>query len=155
MNPCTFYKCLADDTRLKSILLLAKVKEACVCDLMVALELDQPKTSRHLALLRKERVLLDERRGKWVFYKLHPDLPQWALNVIYVTAEHSEAYFSSALKTLMALQVASATSKIEGSEEEIERTFLACIDEITQRVEQLKSFCSAKKRCSCTLRCLG
>ena len=55
MNPCKFFKCLADDTRLKSLMLIATVKEACVCDLMAALELDQPKISRHLAELRKKR----------------------------------------------------------------------------------------------------
>lgn len=71
MNPSIFFKCLADDTRLKSLLLIAKADEACVCDLMEALDLDQPKTSRHLALLRKCGILIDERRGKWVFYKLH------------------------------------------------------------------------------------
>jgi ArsR family transcriptional regulator, arsenate/arsenite/antimonite-responsive transcriptional repressor len=63
MDPCTFFKCLADDTRLKSVLLIAKINEACVCDLMEALELDQPKTSRHLAQLRKCGILADERRG--------------------------------------------------------------------------------------------
>ena len=40
MSPLKFYKCLADDTRLKSLLLLVSVREACVCDLMAALELD-------------------------------------------------------------------------------------------------------------------
>jgi len=101
MNPCTFFKCLADDTRLKSILLIAKTKEACVCDLMTALELDQPKTSRHLAQLRKCGILIDERRGKWVFYKLHPDLPQWASKVIFETLAQNESYLSSALKILV------------------------------------------------------
>lgn len=37
MNPCLFYKCMADDTRLKLILLIAIVGEACVCDLMLSL----------------------------------------------------------------------------------------------------------------------
>lgn len=110
MNPCIFFKCLADDTRLKSVLLIAKAEETCVCDLMTALELDQPKTSRHLAQLRKCGVLIDERRGKWVFYKLHPDLPQWALNVIHETAESNIAYFGLALKTLINSQASSSTS---------------------------------------------
>jgi len=104
MNPCSFFKCLADETRLKSLLLIAKTKEACVCDLMEALDLDQPKTSRHLAQLRKCGILLDERRGKWVFYKLHPGLPQWARDIIVNTAEHSQDYFSPALQKLIASQ---------------------------------------------------
>ncbi|MFT6331015.1 MAG: ArsR family transcriptional regulator [Bermanella sp.] len=107
MNPCTFFKCLADDTRLKSLLLIAKTEEACVCDLMEALQLDQPKTSRHLAQLRKCGILLDERRGKWVFYKLHPELPQWAQDVIINAAEHNDDYFSAALHQLIASQSSS------------------------------------------------
>ncbi len=107
MNPCTFFKCLADETRLKSLLLIVKVGEACVCDLMEALGLDQPKTSRHLAQLRKCGVLIDERRGKWVFYKLNPDLPQWASDVIANAAEHNADYFSSALQKLIASQSSS------------------------------------------------
>ena len=109
MNPCDFFKCLADNTRLKSLLLIAKVNEACVCDLMEALDLDQPKTSRHLAQLRKCEIVIDERRGKWVYYKLHPALPPWAKQVIEEAAEHNSDYFGSALSTLIASQ-ASAKS---------------------------------------------
>jgi ArsR family transcriptional regulator, arsenate/arsenite/antimonite-responsive transcriptional repressor len=104
MDPCTFFKCLADDTRLKSLLLIAKTGEACVCDLMEALQLDQPKTSRHLAQLRKCDILVDERRGKWVFYKLHPALPEWARDVIVNAAEHNDTYFGDALKKLVSSQ---------------------------------------------------
>ncbi len=100
MDPCQFYKCLAEDTRLQSMLLIQHVGEACVCDLMTALQLDQPKTSRHLASLRKCGLLLDERRGKWVYYRLHPDLPQWARSVISLTAEHNPGYYSDSLKRL-------------------------------------------------------
>lgn len=110
MNPCTFFKCLADDTRLKSLLLIAKSKEACVCDLMTALELDQPKISRHLALLRKNSILIDERRGRWVFYKLHPSLPTWAQEIIFTTAANNDDYLNIALEKLIASQSTSTTS---------------------------------------------
>jgi ArsR family transcriptional regulator len=107
MDPCIFFKCLADDTRLKLLLLIAKTHQACVCDLMQALQLDQPKTSRHLAQLRKCGILTDQRRGKWVFYKLNPQLPLWAKDVIIKAAEHNEAYFDGALQTLIASQSSS------------------------------------------------
>ncbi|MCB5161533.1 metalloregulator ArsR/SmtB family transcription factor [Marinomonas algarum] len=106
MTPCQFYKCLADDTRLQSVLLIARVGETCVCDLMVALELDQPKTSRHLASLRKCGILQDERRGKWVFYRLHPELDDWAVKVIQDTAEHNPGYYQDALQRILASQAA-------------------------------------------------
>ncbi|AEF53460.1 metalloregulator ArsR/SmtB family transcription factor [Marinomonas posidonica] len=107
MTPIQFYKCLADDTRLKSLLLISQTGEACVCDLKDALKLDQPKTSRHLAELRKCGILQDERRGKWVYYKLQDDLPDWAKRVIHETAKQNPDYYQQALETLKACQVAS------------------------------------------------
>jgi ArsR family transcriptional regulator len=105
MNPCNFYKCLADDTRLKSLLLICVMKEACVCELMSALELDQPKISRHLSALRKCGILHDERRGKWVFYQLHPELPEWSRAVIQQTAQSNPTYFQEALVKLKSAQI--------------------------------------------------
>lgn len=102
MDPLKFYKCLADDTRLKSLLLVSQLKEACVCDLVEALQLDQPKISRHLAELRKCEILQDERRGKWVYYRLHCELPDWTRDIIRATAKHNQAYFSESLTRLKA-----------------------------------------------------
>lgn len=100
MDPLKFYKCLADDTRLKSLLLIDELEEVCVCDLVTALELDQPKISRHLAELRKCDILQDERRGKWVFYRFHRQLPQWAKDTISNTAKHNLRYFYQSLARL-------------------------------------------------------
>lgn len=109
MDPCTFFKCLADETRLKSLLLIDMMQEACVCDLMEALQLDQSKTSRHLAQLRKCGILVDERRGKWVFYQLHPQLPEWAKEVVRQTAEYNKNYFKTALDKLIDAQSSSSS----------------------------------------------
>ncbi|BDX07199.1 metalloregulator ArsR/SmtB family transcription factor [Planctobacterium marinum] len=102
MNPLSFYKCLADDTRLKSLLLIQETGEACVCDLMRALQLEQPKISRHLAGLRKCQIVQDERRGKWVFYKVHPQLPQWAKQVLALSAQDNLSFYEDALARLQA-----------------------------------------------------
>ena len=86
ITPTQFYKQLADDIRLKSILLIISQGELCVCELMAALEESQPKISRHLAQLRKSGVLLDRRKGQWVYYRLNPNLASWmqaALNHTY------------------------------------------------------------------------
>ncbi|MBV2130810.1 metalloregulator ArsR/SmtB family transcription factor [Arsukibacterium indicum] len=92
--PVTFYKALADDTRLKSLLLITEQQELCVCELMTALELSQPKISRHLAQLRKANVLADRRSGQWVFYSLHPALPTWAQQVLKQTLLANELYLA-------------------------------------------------------------
>jgi ArsR family transcriptional regulator len=78
----TFTKALADQTRLRILLLLVGKEELCVCELIQALELAQPKISRHLAVLRESGLLLDRKAGLWVYYRLHPELSCWALDVL-------------------------------------------------------------------------
>lgn len=95
MSPLTLFKCLADDTRLKSLMLIALHKELCVCDLIQALDLSQPKISRHLAELRKCGVVSDERRGKWVFYRLKDSLPDWAREIICNAAANNDIYLQN------------------------------------------------------------
>ena len=75
-----------------------------MCDLMEALQLDQPKTSRHLAELRKCGLLHDERRGKWVYYRLHPELPDWARKVLRETLAHNGDYTRDALTRIQCCQ---------------------------------------------------
>lgn len=62
-----FFKALADDTRLR-ILKLLEVKEMCVCEVMIALDLTQPTASHHLGILENAGLVKDRREGKWVFY---------------------------------------------------------------------------------------
>ncbi len=77
MTPTELFKCLADDTRARATLLIAREGELCVCELTEALQLSQPKISRHLAQLRNCGLLQDRRSGQWVYYRLHPQLPAW------------------------------------------------------------------------------
>lgn len=78
----TFTKALADQTRLRILMLLLGRGELCVCDLTTALDLSQPKISRHLAVLREAGLLLDRKAGLWVHYQLHPGLPVWVMQVL-------------------------------------------------------------------------
>lgn len=82
LSPSQFFRCLSDETRMNATLLIFQQKELCVCELTEALALSQPKVSRHLAQLRNCGVLSDTRRGQWVYYSLHPELPTWALNIL-------------------------------------------------------------------------
>ncbi|WP_116368801.1 metalloregulator ArsR/SmtB family transcription factor [Parahaliea mediterranea] len=102
MNPLAFYKCLADDTRLQSLLLLADGRQLCVCELMDALQLSQPKVSRHLAELRECGIVQGERRGRWVYYCLAPGLPDWAREVLLTTAAAAPGYLKTARRRLAA-----------------------------------------------------
>ncbi len=100
-DPVAFFKCLSDETRLKSLLLLELKKELCVCDLMNALQQSQPKVSRHLADLRACGLVLDERQGKWVYYRINRELPAWALKVLALAAkEHGAGWLAACLQRL-------------------------------------------------------
>lgn len=103
MSPLAFYKCLADETRLRSLLLIQTQGELCVCELTGALGQSQPKVSRHLAQLRQCGLLEDRRRGQWVFYRINPELPGWAKTVLQTTALDNEAFIHDASRALHAL----------------------------------------------------
>jgi len=68
------FKSLADETRLRLLLLLKGRAELCVCDLMHALDMKQSMVSRHLAYLKKNGWLQDRRGGVWMYYSLKKDL---------------------------------------------------------------------------------
>ncbi len=83
----SLFRALADPTRLRCLLLLQGEGELCVCELTHALGESQPKISRHLAQLREAGIVADRRQGLWVYYRLHPELPAWALEVLRITTE--------------------------------------------------------------------
>lgn len=81
-HPVELFKLLADETRSTIVMLLRESGEMCVCDICAATEESQPKISRHMALLREARLVIDRREGKWVYYRLSPHMPAWACAVI-------------------------------------------------------------------------
>jgi ArsR family transcriptional regulator len=75
--PVALFRALSDPTRLRAALLLALEGELCVCELTQALQVSQPKMSRHLAVLRESGLVRDRRRGTWIHYRLNESLPDW------------------------------------------------------------------------------
>ncbi len=66
-----FFLALADRTRLR-LLNLIGTDEVCVCFFVEALKTSQPKISRHLAYLRRARLVSARRQGKWMHYRITP-----------------------------------------------------------------------------------
>ena len=87
MQPEALFRALGDSTRLRSLMLLLREGELCVCELTVALDLSQPKISRHLAHLREAGITQVRRDGTWVFYRVSDRLPEWARDVLQRTLE--------------------------------------------------------------------
>ena len=68
------FKALSDPHRLTILATLARAEdEVCVCDFTSAIALNQPTVSHHLKILRDAGLVLWERRGTWVYYRLAPD----------------------------------------------------------------------------------
>jgi len=76
------FRMCADATRLRVLMLLQQEGELCVCELTHALDLSQPKISRHLAHLRESELLLAERHGHWMYYRINPAIPEWAHTIL-------------------------------------------------------------------------
>jgi len=75
MHPTVeLFKSLADETRLRLLVLLQGGGEDCVCDLMQALDMPQSTVSRHLAYLKRNGWLQDRRGGVWMYYSLKKEL---------------------------------------------------------------------------------
>jgi ArsR family transcriptional regulator len=63
------FKALSEETRLR-VLKLLDHGELCVCDIVAALDMIQPKISFHLAVLKDAGLIKDRKQGKWVHYKI-------------------------------------------------------------------------------------
>lgn len=100
LTPTSVFKCLADETRVRLMLLIAAEQELCVCELTCALDESQPKVSRHLAQLRTCGLLADRRQGQWVYYRLHPNLPDWVSAVLDTTLGANRHWLSPDAKRL-------------------------------------------------------
>jgi ArsR family transcriptional regulator len=101
--PVQFFKDLADDTRLKIILLLQLENELCVCELTVALGLSQPKISRHIAQLKSHQLLSERKVGRWTFYRLADVLPHWQREVIGLSCTNNQEYIEQCISCLNAM----------------------------------------------------
>jgi ArsR family transcriptional regulator len=65
---------LADPTRLAIVRQLGTEPEVCACDFTSCCDVGQPTVSHHLKVLREAGVVVSERRGSWIFYRLAPDV---------------------------------------------------------------------------------
>lgn len=103
LSPLQLFKALSDELRLTCLMLIQYEGELCVCELMVALEDEQPKVSRHLALLKKSTLLIDRRLGQWVFYRINPDLPAWAKSILAQSCDANINLYGPSIKRLHAM----------------------------------------------------
>ena len=73
MNIAQVFKLLADETRLR-LLLLLKEHELTVAELSSTLQLAQPRVSTHLAKLKEQRFVLGRKDGVSTYYRLNSSI---------------------------------------------------------------------------------
>jgi ArsR family transcriptional regulator len=78
------FKALGDPVRLRLLSLIASHEggEACVCDLTDALDVTAPTISHHLKVLRESGLIVGERRGTWIYYRVLPAALQLAARAL-------------------------------------------------------------------------
>lgn len=64
---------LADPVRLRLLSLVASGPEICSCDLEGPLGRSQPTVSHHTKVLADAGLISGERRGRWTWWRVHPD----------------------------------------------------------------------------------
>ncbi len=64
-----FLKLISEETRLRVMMLLNE-EALCVCELEAILDVPQPRVSKILSKYRDLGLVIDERKGKFIYYKL-------------------------------------------------------------------------------------
>jgi len=69
------FKGLAHPIRIRILEVLSNAPETSVSELLAVTDLEASHLSQHLAVLRRNRLVVSERRGSLVFYRLaHPQV---------------------------------------------------------------------------------
>ena len=77
----TLFKVLSDKHR-RSIIQLLKDKEMTVTELLTHFDITQASLSHHLDMLKRVNLVLDERRGQFVFYSLNQPVLEESVHLI-------------------------------------------------------------------------
>jgi ArsR family transcriptional regulator len=64
---------LGDPVRLRLLSLVAAQDEVCSCHLEEPLERSQPTVSHHTRVLAEAGLIVGERRGKWMWWRIVPE----------------------------------------------------------------------------------
>ncbi len=77
----TLFKTLSDRNR-RRIIQLLKQKEMTVSELLTHFDITQASLSHHLDVLKRANLVLDERRGQFIFYSLNQPIFEESVNMI-------------------------------------------------------------------------
>jgi ArsR family transcriptional regulator, arsenate/arsenite/antimonite-responsive transcriptional repressor len=67
------FAALADPVRLRLLSLIAATDEVCACNLQEPLGKSQPTISHHTKALAEAGLIVGEKRGRWVYWRVVPE----------------------------------------------------------------------------------
>lgn len=67
------FAALADPVRLRLLSLVAASAETCSCTLEAPLAKSQPTISHHTRILTDAGLIIGEKRGRWVYWRIVPE----------------------------------------------------------------------------------
>jgi len=67
------YAALADPVRLRLLSIIAAGEEVCSCDLEEPLRRSQPTVSHHTKALAEAGLIVGEKRGRWMWWRVVPE----------------------------------------------------------------------------------
>ncbi len=67
------FAALGDPVRLRLLSLVADAGEVCSCDLLAPLGKAQPTVSHHTKVLADAGLIVGEKRGRWVWWRVVPE----------------------------------------------------------------------------------
>lgn len=86
-----FFSALGDTTRQQILLVFEPGEEICVNDIARLFKLSRPAISHHLKVLRESELLVSQKRGKEVYYRVNYSYCAEVLRVVHeFVAERNE-----------------------------------------------------------------
>lgn len=67
------FAALSDPVRLRLLSIIASSAEVCSCDLEAPLKRSQPTVSHHTKALADAGLIVGEKRGKWMWWRVVPE----------------------------------------------------------------------------------
>ncbi len=80
-------KALADENRVRILNLLYRKKDLCVCEITEVIGLSQPTISSHLKLLESSNLVTYSKDGKWINYRINPEIDKRMKQILDTVAE--------------------------------------------------------------------
>ena len=89
MSRAEIFRTLGDPTRLRIFALVAR-EELAVGEVQDIVGLGQSTVSGHLAQLRTAGLVTARRDGKWMHYRLNPQMPLWCFRILEAMRDGAE-----------------------------------------------------------------